>query len=540
MAKRQRWNFGPPSVEKALGALPVVAGFCRRLGIAATIDELCPVRDVAIATHGEVIEALVANRLTSPAPLLRVEDWARAWAVPEVFSVAADALNDDRVGRALDAIAPQLDAIVGTVGARAIEAFGIDVSRLHWDMTSISLYGAYEEPTAGFPAPRFGKPKDRRPDLKQVQTGLGVTGDGGVPVLHRAYDGGAGEVAQVVGAMEALRTMAGERRFLLVGDSKLISYANLRAFFDAGVTFVAPASKSYVPAAVLAACDPGAAAPVDYVAQRDRDKAPEQRGRYRVVEDTMSITGERKADPVLTVRRVFVWSSARAEAAAHARDKKLDRARDDLDRLGRGLGSRHYPDADAVEARLAQIARERKVKSYLRAEVGSHERGKPTLQWSFDDAALAAEAATDGWYALLTNLDAKEADVAEVLRRYKGQEVVERRYGDFKGPLAVAPMYLKDNRRIAALITVICLALLVFCLVERAVRKAIEPERTMLGLYPERRPARPTARMIFAALASMRLIPAARGAPPVVPRPNDVQLRLLRLLDVDPTTRLHT
>lgn len=526
-------------MEKALGALPVVAGFCRRLGIAATIDELCPVRDVAIATHGEVIEALVANRLTSPAPLLRVEDWAREWAVPEVFGVSAEALNDDRVGRALDAIAPQLDAIVGTVGAQAIAAFGIDVSRLHWDMTSISLYGAYEETAEGFPTPRFGKPKDRRPDLKQLQTGLGVTGDGGIPVFHRAYDGGAGEVAQVVAAMEALRKMAGERKFLLVGDSKLISYANLRAFFDAGVSFVAPASKSYVPAPVLAACDPGAATPVDYVAERDSDKAPEQRGRYRVVEDTMSITGERKADPVLTVRRVFVWSSSRAEAAAHARVKKLDRARDDLDRLGRGLGSRHYPDAEAVEARLAQIARERKVKSYLRAHVGSDERGKPTLEWSFDDAALAAEAATDGWYALLTNLDAKEADAADVLRRYKGQEVVERRYGDFKGPLAVAPMYLKDNRRIAALITVICLALLVFCLVERQVREAIEPERTMLGLYPERRPARPTARMIFAALASMRLIPAARGAPPIVPRPNDVQLRLLRLLEVDPTARLH-
>jgi hypothetical protein len=61
-------------VEKALGALPVVAGFCRRLGIADIIDRLCPVRDVAIATHGQVIEALVANRLTSPTPLLRVQD----------------------------------------------------------------------------------------------------------------------------------------------------------------------------------------------------------------------------------------------------------------------------------------------------------------------------------------------------------------------------------------------------------------------------------------------------------------------------------
>jgi len=190
---------------------------------------------------------------------------------------------------------------------------------------SISLYGAYDQPEEGFIAPRFGHPKDRRPDLKQVQTGLGVSGDGGVPVFHRAYDGGAGEVAQVAGAMRALRKLAGERRLLLVGDSKLVSYANLRDIMAAEVDFIAPASKTYVPAEVLAALDVQAAVSVDYLAERDAGKDQARRGSYRVVEDTMTIAGKRAADPVLRVRRVFVWSSARAGAAATARARKLDR-----------------------------------------------------------------------------------------------------------------------------------------------------------------------------------------------------------------------
>src|SRR4029453_13783405 len=166
------------------------------------------------------------------------------------------------------------------------------------------------------------------------------------------------------------------------------------------------------------------------------------------------------------------------------------------------------------------IARSRRVAGLLRAEVGTDPAtGKPTLAWWFDPAALAAEQATDGWYALVTNLDPAQADAAGVLARYKGQEVVERRYGAFKGPLAVAPMFLQSNRRIQALVTVICLALLIFCLVEREVRRAIAPAVRLDGLYLGQ-PAKPTGRLIFEALARLRLLPARGPHPPSAPPPD--------------------
>ena len=202
----------------------------------------------------------------------------------------------------------------------------------------------------------------------------------------------------------------------------------------------------------------------------------------------MTIAGKRKADPVLRLRRVFVWSSARAGAAATARARKLDRASDDLERLTRGLGSRHYPDRrQGAGAPGGHRQGNAGSAPCCAPRSGTDERGKPTLAWRFDPAALAAEPATDGWYALLTNLDPTQVDAAEVLARYKGQEVVERRYGAFKGPLAVAPLFVQSNRRIQALVTVICLALLIFCLVERQVRRAIAPAITLDG--PVRRPA---------------------------------------------------
>jgi transposase len=543
VSDERRWRARRPRaqiaavgrLEKQLGSLPVVADFSRRLDIAGIVDRACPMRDVGGISHGQVIEALIANRLTSPKAMVAVADWAHAWAVDEVYGIDPDALNDDRLGRALDAFAGQVDQVVGSIGAKAIDAFGVDVARLHWDMTSISLYGAYHQTDDDFPAPAFGHPKDRRTDLKQIQAGIAVAADGGIPVFHRAYDGNATEITQVTDTMHALQDLAAPRSFLLVGDSKLISYPNVTAMHDARVTFVAPPAASRVPDGLFAGLDRSKATIVDHTAERDEDKRFFDRATYRVCEDTMDLPGPRKKDPVLTLRRILVYSSANATAQAKARQLKLARARTDLDTLTRTAGTRHHPTTEAVTAKATAIARHRRVSAYLQTTITTDDTGKPTFTWSFDQAALDTEATADGWYALLTNLPA-DIHTTEVFLRYKNQPTVERRYGEFKGPLAVAPIFLRSNRRITALITVICLALLIFCLIEREVRRNLAPDTEIRGFYAnDGRPRKPTGRLILQALGELRLIPAPRGQTATIPKPGYLQAQLLALLRIDPT-----
>jgi hypothetical protein len=146
---------------------------------------------------------------------------------------------------------------------------------------------------------------------------------------------------------------------------------------------------------------------------------------------------------------------------------------------------------------------------------------------------LKAESVVDGWYALLTSVPVGQADAGQALIHYKGQGAVERRYHDFKGPLAVAPVFVQHNRRVAALIQVICLALLVFCPIERQVRRALGPEQTMSGLYPDNRRVRPTGRVIFYHLGELTLRIGNVTGPPTVQITRGVQLHLLDLLDTD-------
>ena len=233
-----------------------------------------------------------------------------------------------------------------------------------------------------------------------------------------------------------------------------MSYNNIAAMTAAAeVTFLPPASKAFVPAQVLAGCDYDTATAVDFVAARDTHRPVDQRGHYRVFQDTMTITGPLKRDPSVTLRRVFVHSSARAEATGTPKPRTRPRPRRP-DPTVRGLGSQHYPTPAKVAARITTMARQRHVGDYLRTTIGADANGRPTLHWSFDQATIDTEAATDGWYALLTTCPkpSPPADSHPLQEPAHHQRTPLPRP---ERPLAVAPMFLHTNRRITALIGVV-------------------------------------------------------------------------------------
>lgn len=275
---------------------------------------------------------------------------------------------------------------------------------------------------------------------------------------------------------------------------------------------------------------------MDYTPARDENTPAGRRETYRVLEDIHVLSGPRKRDPHVEVRRILVHSTGNAKGQQRARDKRLAKARDELDKLQRGAGGRYYNTPEKIAARIGVIARTRRVTGCPHTEITTDDTGRPILHWHFDQDVLQTEAAVDGWYALLTTLTPEQADAAEVLRRHKGQQgTVERRYGDFKGPLAVTPVFVQDDKRVAALVAVICLALLVFCPIERQVRRALGDDQKMPGLYPGNQMVRPTGRMILYHLSGLRLRVGAATDPPTIVISRGVQLHLLDLLGLEPT-----
>ena len=86
---------------------------------------------------------------------------------------------------------------------------------------------------------------------------------------------------------------------------------------------------------------------------------------------------------------------------------------------------------------------------------------------------LARAEALDGYYVLLTSWAQAAADSSALLRKWKQEEQIERRFSDWKGPLRVRPVFVTSNARMAALFLLLHLALMLYCLLEREARRQL-------------------------------------------------------------------
>ena len=168
------------------GAFAVVLPITRRLGLAQAIDLICPVGGLAKLSHSQIVEFLVLQILHSQrrTPLYKLDEWARRNHIEQLYGQAPERFNDDRIARTLDAIAGHISEIETTVVSVAIQQFGIDISQVHWDLTNITFAPARD----GSELVRRGYGNGRLHD-RQIQVGLNITADGGVPLRHETLPG---------------------------------------------------------------------------------------------------------------------------------------------------------------------------------------------------------------------------------------------------------------------------------------------------------------------------------------------------------------
>jgi transposase len=555
-AHAQGWTLE----SRRVGALPVLDRFLERLRIEEILGKHLPREDrrsrVPTAT---ALLLLVRNLLVSREPLYGVGEWAARhdtrWL--DIADEQLPALNDDRVGRALDRLFDaDVAALALDVAAGAVRAFDVTLDELHNDSTTVTFHGDYEDADRERtlrgklrPAVTWGHNKDHRPDLKQLLYILTVSSDGAVPVHFRVESGNATDDRSHPETWDLLCTLTGRADFLYVADCKLATAENMAHIHGRGGRFLSVLPRTRGEDAAFRA----------RVARGDVG--------WRPIHDKYDDDGNLVDQYSITVpagqsaegyRLIWYHSTRKAELDFEARLGRLRRAVERLDALRRKLGSprTRYRLRAKVVAAVETILDELDVGAWITVEVkevttprlGQEGRGRPgkgtkyvkkgedvrfELAHRVDLEGLTAESKCDGIFPLITN--EQSLSELQLLLAYKQQPAIERRFEQMKTDFVVAPVYLKETSRIQALLCVYFLVLLVEALLERELRRAMAAKGTeSLPLYPEGRACRrPTARKVIDLFEDVQRHTLVSAEGPTVEFATELtrlQRRILRLL----------
>ena len=245
---------------------------------------------------------------------------------------------------------------------------------------------------------------------------------------------------------------------------------------------------------------------VDYCPKSKQRLPPEERPKYKVHEVWKTLEGKVGGRRVrLRYRLLFVWSEAKAAEEAKTRERHLAKTREEFETIVKNLNKYSLKTRDKIVQRLEAAQSKYAVGDVFRYELTCRNK-QFKLQWHIDEAALARQQQLEGAYVLKTDLPKHEVPANKVLEQYKEQIHVERRIGDMKGPLAIAPMFLEKPQRIAGLMQILLWGLMALALMERDVRRSLNG-KPMYGIYPENRPCpAPTGRGILECFEELSVV----------------------------------
>jgi transposase len=545
--------------SSTVGALPILDDLLRRMRLEHFLRVALPPEDRRMKLSPvKALMVLLRNLLVSREPIYGVGEWAARHA-PDLLGLRAEEigrLNDDCVGRALDRLfLADVPSLVLAVATHVVKEFAVRLDELHNDSTTVSFCGAYasaavEQRFLGRPtlAITFGYNKDHRPDLKQLLFILTVTADGGVPLHFRAANGNVVDDQTHRDTWELLCQLTGRRDFLYVADCKLATSENMAYLHQRQGQFVTVLPRTRAEDAAFRAL----------VAQGQVSWRPlwEKTDDEGQMVDRFS-SSDQPATSAEGYRLVWYHSLRKAEADAVARSGRVERALKQLAALREKLRSprtRYRNEAKVAEA-VAEILQSCGVASWIVVEVEPQaqetfhqdRRGRPgkdtryvkkvatrfDLVYRLDDARVAADATSDGVFPLITNV--VDLSELELLKTYKRQPAIEKRFSQLKTDFEVAPVYLKAVHRIQALLCVYFFALLAEALLERQLRQAMQlDELEALPMYPEGRACRwPTARRVIDLFESVQrhtLVHGKRPAEAMVTELTRLQRKLVKLL----------
>jgi Transposase DDE domain len=391
------------------GHVAAALGTARRIGLERLLPRgLERRRDLALA--------LIVARLIDPAAKL-----ATARALDETT-----AIHSLGVTLGLGAVsAKEVYATLDWLGAAqpTIEA---GLARRHLSDGTLVLYDVSSSYVEGrcCELARFGHSRDGRHDKMQIVFGLLCSAEG-CPIAIEVFEGNTGDPSTLGDQITKLKDQFGLKHVVMVGDRGMITQARIEhELKPAGLDWI---TALRAPAIQKLAAEGG---PLQLSLFDERDLAEIE---------SPDFPGE---------RLVVCKNPALAEERRRKRGELLDATEQDLKDIQARILRQRQPlrGADKIGLAVGALLGRRKVAKHFRIAITDD-----ALSFTRDHAAIAAEAALDGFYVLRTDVPADALDAADTVRAYKSLARVERAFRSLKTvDLDIRPIFHWVSPRVRA------------------------------------------------------------------------------------------
>jgi transposase len=519
-----------------LDHLGVIASVSKDIGLIDMIDSRLVPDAQEMLTPGEAVAGMILNGLGfANRPLSLTPQFFANKPLDLLFRQGVDAemFNRFKLGRTLDEISAYgCDLLFAELAHAICAQEGIDLRFNHLDTTSFSLTGEYlpanDEHAIHI---THGYSKDHRPDLKQAVLELMVSQDGGIPFMSKSWDGNTSDTQVFQQRAEALIRAFKDTpcpRYL-VADAKLYCEDTAPHLAQFGFITRIPATLKLVSQVIGQAL---------------------QGDTWQSFDDTTRYQSLALCHYGMAQRWLVVSSQAAVERAEATLNQATQREHETLTKQLFHLQAQRFGTPEAAQEALAALAKRWKYHGVESSHLREHKRyagtGRPTantplkaIEWQIeahvraDDKTIEQDKQAKACYVLGTNVDASELSDTEVITAYKGQAHVEGGFRFLKDPLFfVSSLFVKKPNRIEGLLMVMTLALLVYSVTQRRLRKQVAQNQETVPNQINQPTASPTLRWVFQLLEGIhRVRMTVQGqVHDLIEGLNDVQIKLLRLL----------
>jgi transposase len=353
-----------------------------------------------------------------PASKLSTAGWWHDVTLGPDLGIAGAATDD--IYAAMDWLKDRQDDIEKQLAARHLTEGGIAM----FDLSSSWVEGQHCELAA------YGYSRDGKRGKPQIEYGL-LTDKEGRPVAVRVFPGNTADPKAFPEAVDAVRTSFALKRVIMVGDRGMITSARITDLRKLqGMAWITclrhPAIKK------LMAGD----GPLQLSLFDEQDLA------------------EITAPDFPGERLIACRNPYEAAKRARTRESLLAATEADLAKVAARAAAGRLKDPDKIGVAAGKIINKRKVAKHFLLDIGDRR-----IAWRRDQAAIDAEAATDGIYVIRTPVPPDTLDAPGAVAAYKDLARLERDSRHIKAEdLDLRPIFHRLEDRVKAHVLVCMLA----------------------------------------------------------------------------------